>query len=191
MVVTAALRHSITAAAREIWEWNEICYALPGWQRLRQDLNNVVVVGKYLQVTSQRGHVTRLYCKGRSHLVLQSEVSTHRVGGLIIKLDATQSQAFRIYCEWTNRCAGEAGLENSSAAWTRSGTTSEGDWRVVITSLEIKVELERIILSEIRRESAVLETIVEKPKSGSCHKLGSNLICKANSWSKIGLLRVA
>src|SRR5262249_23420609 len=96
-----------------------------------------------------------------------------------------------IYCEWTNRCAGEAGLENSSAAWTRSWTTSEGDWRVVITSLEIKVELERIILSEIRRESAVLETIVEKPKSGSCHKLGSNLICKANSWSKIGLLRVA
>ena len=55
--------------------------------------------------------------------------------------------------------------------------------------MKLEVELERIVLTEIWRESAVLKTIVEKAETSAGNELRAHLIRKTKSRREIGLLR--
>ena len=47
---------------------------------------------------------------------------------------------------------------------------------------EREVELERIVLAEVRRESTVLESVIEDAESAANDELGSRLIGEAKTW---------
>jgi hypothetical protein len=57
-----------------------------------------------------------------------------------------------------------------------------------VRRLELEVELERIIFSEVRRKTAILKPVVEKAKAGAGHQLRADLVSYAQAWRKIGLL---
>ncbi len=140
-------------------------------------------------------NVTRLDRKGRGHLVLHCEIATHGVGSVIVELNSAQSQATGVNQEGTQRCAGEPGLERRisirAPSWTWCRAPAKSYRSIVISRRELEIELEWIILTQVRRESSVFKPIVEKAKSTPSHQFGTNLISKPKTWSKIGLLRIA
>ena len=63
-----------------------------------------------------------------------------------------------------------------------------GDRRTVVSRRELKVELERIVLPQVRGEPAVLKPIVEHAKSAPGNQFGGDLIGKTNARGKIVFL---
>src|SRR6266851_3237974 len=108
MVVTTTLGSRVACVPSEIREVHESFDIDAG----RLDGLDVVGARKRLQVAGKRGHVTGLHGHGRSQLVLERKVCTHRIWSLVIKLDSTQGQAVSVDQKWIQRSAGEAGFQS-------------------------------------------------------------------------------
>src|SRR5579862_6254601 len=136
----------------------------------------------------QRGYVACLDGHGRSQLILQSQVATHGVWCLVVKLDSTQPQATRIHRSRTQRSARKAGLKGSGIARACSSATRECDRCMVVWFRVIEVELERIVFTEVWREPTVFESVEEDAKPSTNNQLGSRLIGEAETGREVGFL---
>src|SRR6266852_7163743 len=187
MVVTTTLCSRVARVPSEIREVHESLGIYAGW------LDGFDVVGsrKRFQVPRQRGHVASLHGHGRSQLILQGKVGTHRIWSLVIKLDSTQGQAVSIDQKWIQRSAGEAGFQSWPPGRSGGGASSKVvDGMSIVGTEEREVELERIVFTNVRRKTPVLESVVEQAKSAASDELGRNLIGESQARGKILRLRV-
>src|SRR5207248_2977864 len=113
----------------------------------------------YFQVARQIGHITCLERHGRSDLILHREAATHRVGGLVIKLNSAQSQTSGVDLGWIQGSAGKSSLQSRFPVRAHKSVVTPGvyEWALVARRIELEVELERIVLPQVRREPAIFE----------------------------------
>src|SRR5262249_44357177 len=72
----------------------------------------------------------------------------------------------------------------------RSATREENRGTVVGVG-EIEIELERIVLSEVRRESAVFEAVVEHAEPAAHDEFVGRLISETDTRGEVGVLGIA
>ena len=122
---------------------------------------------------------------------MQSEIPAHRVGSDVFELDPAQSQTVCVNQKWVERCTGESSLQCCIPNRT-CGRASVIDVGInIVRREERKVELEGIILAQVRRKTSVLEAVVEKSKTTPSYELRGHLVSETNPRRKIRFLRSA
>src|SRR4029450_1858226 len=84
----------------------------------------------------------------------------------------------------------KCGIAIGAAARTRRSASGEGDGCVVVLSSKLKIELEGVGLSQIRREAAVFESVIEDSKPSAENELRISLIGKTETRREVCLLRI-
>src|SRR6476660_2066795 len=124
-------------------------------------------------MTREGAHIANLHGHRRGQLILNGEVAAHRVRRQILKLDSAQSQPVGVNQEWVKRRASETCLYRGTARWGRCSASSKVVDRVARIGIEEReIELERIVLTEVWRESAVFKSIVEDTENAPNNQFG-------------------
>src|SRR5579859_1983904 len=189
MVVTAACRGRQITLAREIGEWNHaLCVPVRG-----QDLQDVVVLREYLQMACKGCYIASLDRQRRSDGILQSKVTLHGIGCVVVELNALKGQSLCVYSERIGRSAGKACFEDCGPARTCRGAdasrrTREYERFTVVGRIKLELENEGIVQTFVRRKSAVLESVKKDSESAPGYKVRSDLIGEAEAWGKVRIL---
>src|ERR1700722_19710448 len=116
----------------------------------------------------QRGDVAGLHGHAGRQLILDSEIGTHRVRRLVVELNSAQLQTAGVDQERSKRIAREASFKGRGSAWARRRTpgkrSARADGRNVVGRRVGEIELEGIILANVRRKPAVFKAVVKDPE---------------------------
>src|SRR5258707_782895 len=116
----------------------------------------------------------------------------------VVELNAAQSEAAGVYQQRTQRRARKPGFKSRipscTPAWACGGAwcairIREFDRVSGVGWLKLEIELEGIVLPDVRREAPVLKAIVEESKSGARDKFWGDLVGHAQTRRKIRSLR--
>src|SRR5262249_12439719 len=123
---------------------------------------------------------------------LESEITTHGIGSDVVKGQTAQCQAVRIDEKRIQGSTSKAGLERRAPSRGGSGAASEiVDGVTRIRRLELEVELEGIVFSQVRREAAVFKSVIEDTEAATDYEFVCGLVGEANARSKVMILRIA